>query len=231
MIREISLYSLNSRYGHINPIEKISLIFISLVFCGYTENIYIILTNIILFCVLNFVAENPLKVVKKFLYIVGTFSLFTSLTLLWQGYGLGYIATLLLRGINGSLTIAFLSLTTPINHIVFLMNKSEYLKELADIMKSMERFLILIGDDFDTSFKAMKSRVGFNGFKKSISDFGKVCGLTFKNLMMRWQEINLGLKNRCYRGKHNYNYSFEFSKVRVIGIIFYLAIMISLTLV
>ncbi|MGG7177030.1 CbiQ family ECF transporter T component [Clostridium paraputrificum] len=202
--------------------EKIGLVLVSLISCSYTENIYIILGNIVFFIILNIKAKNPFNMIKKFICITGAFFIFTAVTLLWQGNSVEYIVLLLLRILNGSLTIAFLSLTTPINHLVYLMSKFEYLRDVGDIIKVMERFISVIEDDFVTTFKAMKSRAGFCGFKNSIIDFGKVCGITFKNLIFRWREINLSLKNRCYVGKHNYNYSFKLSKVRVTFVIFYL---------
>lgn len=221
MIREIGLYSLNSSKSHIHPIEKIGLSIISLCICSYIENYYIIIINIILFIILNIISNNPIRIVNKFIIISLIFFLFTCVTLLWQGYGYEYIFLLLIRAINGAVSISYLSLTTPISHIAYIISKYKWGIEIADIIKSMERFLILIEDDFSINFKAMKSRAGFSNVKKSISDFGKVCGLTFKSLMIRWKEINMALRNRCYIGKHNYNYKFKINNVRIVFIISY----------
>ena len=49
------------------------------------------------------------------------------------GYDFIYILTLLLRGINGALSIDF-ALTTPINHIVYLMSKNKWTRNIGDIM-------------------------------------------------------------------------------------------------
>lgn len=230
MIREISLYSLNSKLYYIHPIEKMSLVIISLAGCSYTTNIYLILGNIALFIILNIIAKNPFKMVRKFLCITGAFFLFTVITLLWQKTPLDYILLLVCRVINGALTIAFLALTTPINHIVYLMGKNKWTRDVADIMKSMERFIIIIEDDFATTFKAIKSRAGFCGLKNSISDFGRTCGLVFKSLIFRWKEINLSLKNRCYIGKHNYYYKFKICKYRIILLVIYLLVVIKMSL-
>ena len=37
---------------------------------------------------------------------------------------------------------------------------------------------------FSTTFKAIKSRAGFCGFKNSVIDFGRTCGLVFKSLIL-----------------------------------------------
>ena len=226
MIREISLYSTNSRLSDIHPLEKLSLTIISLVGASYLNNNYLLITNILIFIILNNLSKNPISIINKFIIIALFFGVFTSISLWWQGYEYSYILTLLLRGINGALSISFLALTTPINHIIFLMSKSNWTRDIGDIMKSMERFIIIIEEDFSTTFKAIKSRAGFCGCKNSIRDFGRACGLVFRSLIFRWREINLSLKNRCYVGKHNYYYQFTSNKYRIILIGIYLILMI-----
>lgn len=220
MIRLINLYALNSKYAKVHPLEKVLLVFISLISCSYTENIYLIMLNIIFFSILSINAKNPFNMIKKFLSIVIIYSIFTTITLMFT-YDVKYIIVLLLRGVNGGLTISFLALTTPLNHIVYLMSKNNLTREIADIAKSMETFILVIEKDFDVTFKAMKSRGGFGSFKKSIKDFAKVCSIVMRNLFFRWKEISEGLKNRCYNGKYNYNYIFNISKKRSLLILFY----------
>ena len=226
MIREISLYSTNSRLSDIHPLEKLSLTIISLVGASYLNNNYLLIVNILIFIILNNLSKNSISIINKFIIIALFFGVFTSISLWWQGYEYSYILTLLLRGINGALSISFLALTTPINHIIFLMSKSNWTRDIGDIMKSMERFIIIIEEDFSTTFKAIKSRAGFCGCKNSVRDFGRACGLVFRSLIFRWREINLSLKNRCYVGKHNYYYQFTSNKYRIILIGIYLILMI-----
>ena len=220
MIRLINLYALNSKYAKVHPLEKVLLVFISLISCSYTENIYLIMLNIIFFSILSINAKNSFNMIKKFLTIVIIYSIFTTITLMVT-YDVKYIIVLLLRGVNGGLTISFLALTTPLNHIVYLMSRNNLTREIADIAKSMETFILVIEKDFDVTFKAMKSRGGFGSFKKSIKDFAKVCSIVMRNLFFRWKEISEGLKNRCYNGKYNYNYIFNISKKRILLILFY----------
>lgn len=226
MVREISLYSTNSKLVDINPLEKLTLTIISLIGASYINNNYLLIINILIFIILNSLSKNPISMVNRFIIIAMFFGVFTSISLWWQGYDYIYILTLLLRGINGALSISFLTLTTPINHIIFLMSKSKWTRDVGDIMKSMERFIIVIEEDFSITFKAIKSRAGFCGFKNSIIDFGRACGLVFKSLIYRWREINLSLKNRCYVGRHNYYYQFNSNKYRVVLIGFYFILMI-----
>jgi len=220
MIKLISLYALNSRYAKVHPLEKVLLVLISLIICSYTENIYLITLNIIFFIILSINAENPFNMVKKFLAIVTLFSIFTIINLIFD-YDIKYIIIVLLRGVNGGITISFLALTTPLNHIVYLMSKSSLTKEVGDIAKAMENFILVIEKDFEITFKAMKCRGGFSGFKNSIKDFARVCSIVMKNLFFRWREMSEGLKNRCYNGKYNYRYVFNISKKRMLLIFLY----------
>lgn len=228
MLREVSLYSINSRYSKIHPIEKLFLVLTSLIYCSYSKSWYLILINILFFIILNLKAGNPLKIVYKFIFAVLLFGVITSITLFFQSYEMKYILIILLRGINGAFTIAFFALTTPINHMVYIMNKWEYTRDIGDIIKTMERFIILLEGDCFISFNAIKSRGGFDGFINSIKDFGKCCGIVFRNMMIRWQEINISLKNRCYNGKHTYSYEFNLSKLRLVSIILYIFTIITL---
>lgn len=225
MIKLINLYALNSNYAKVHPLEKILVVLISLISCSYTENIYLIMLNIILFIGLSIKAKNPYNIIKKFLTIVIIFSIFTTITLIFT-YDIKYIVIILLRAINGGLTISFLALTTPLSHIVYLMSKSNFTREIGDIAKSMETFILVIEKDFEITFKAIKSRGGFSGFKKSVNDFAKVCSIVMKNLFSRWKEISEGLKNRCYTGKYNYSYNFNSSKKRGLLIILYVIVIL-----
>ena len=227
MIREINLHARINKNNSIHPLEKLMITLISLILCSYTVNIYIICINILLISVLVLRAEIPLVIVKKFLMIGLTFSLISIIPILFIGNNTS-IVIIVLRTLNGAMTISLLSLTTPLDHIIALISKSEFLRDIGDIAKSMERFLILIEDDFNIIFKAVKSRGGFNGYKKSIRDFGYVCSLVIKNLFSSWKEIKDGLNTRCYNGRHNYSFEFSINTLRVISIIIYGIISLSL---
>lgn len=221
MLREINLYSNNSKLFNIHPMEKILLISISLICCSYTENMCLIALNILLFFILNKIAQNPWRIIKKFILISLVFSISTAITMLWQGQALISIVLIILRGFNGAITLSFLSLTTPINQIVALISQHKSLRDIADIIKAMERFIILLEEDFSITFKAMKSRGGFGSFRKSLNDYGKALGLILKNIFSRWKEISLSLQNRCYKGKFNYSFDFKINKKIILSIIAY----------
>ncbi|SFB05934.1 CbiQ family ECF transporter T component [Clostridium frigidicarnis] len=228
MIREINLYAKNSKGKIIHPLEKLILIAIALVFNGYTKNINFLILNIILFSFLSYRLRNPIKIVFKFMCIAILFFVMSSITLIFT-YSIHEISIIFLRVLSGSIIISYLSLTTPLDDIIYVFYKIPIFKDLSDIAKSMERFLILIEDDFQITYKAIKSRGGFNGFKRGISDFGTMCGVVLKNLFHKWRDIDLGLNNRCYTGNISYiGIDFNLSKIRIglIAIYFILSIIV-----
>lgn len=225
MIREINLYAKISRFSYIHPLEKIVVCLISLIYCSYTKNIYMILINSIIFFILSIIAKNPFKLIRKFLLISIIFTLTTSISLIIGGIYKD-IFLIFLRGLNGSITISFLALTTPLDNIVYLLSKNRFTKDIGDIAKGMENFLMLIERDFEMTFMAMKSRGAFNGFKRGIIDTGYAVGIVFKNLIERWKDIDQGLKSRCYMGKYNYSYNFKFRIFNIIGIGIYLTFLL-----
>ena len=228
LLREINLYSSNSKLLNIHPIEKILLVVISLICCSYTKNIYLIFLNIFLLILLNVVAKNPWSIIKKFIYIALIFSISTAITMIWQGQSLEAILLIIFRGINGAITLSFLSLTTPINQIVAYISKYESIRDIADIIKAMERFIILLEEDFYITFKAMKLRGGFRNFKRSLNDYGKAFGLILKNIFRRWKEMSLSLENRCYNGNFNYSFDLKINKKIILGIAIYFFVFIIL---
>lgn len=228
MIKEINLYAKNSKGKLIHPLEKLILITIALVFNGYTKNINFLILNIILFSFLSYILRNPIKIVFKFMCISILFFIMSSITLIFT-YSIYEISIIFLRVLSGSIIISYLSLTTPLDDIIYVFYKIPIFKDLSDIAKSMERFLILIEDDFQITYKAIKSRGGFNGFKRGINDFGTMCGVVLKNLFHKWRDIDLGLNNRCYTGNVSYiGIEFNLSRIRIglIAIYFILGIIV-----
>lgn len=220
MIREVKLYASTNSIIGVHPLEKLIFCLISLVICSSTENKFLILINIGLFICLSAFNRNPYKIVCKFVVIAMTFTFISLITLVLNKDYLT-IPLLILRVLNGSITISYLALTTPISHIIMLLGKNKYTKEIGEIASSMEAFILLIEDDFTATMKAMKVRGAFSSHKESISSFGKAIGVVFRNLMRRWSEISDGLKNRCYVGKHYFANDFKFSTFNVILIIMY----------
>lgn len=223
MIREINMYAGINKMSNIHPMEKLLILLIPLLCCAYTEEYKVIMFNIIIVALLGFWSKTSGKMMRKFIYIAMLFAFGSIIPFIFeQRYGL--IMLFLLRTINGALAISIFALTTPINHLVYLMSKNNYLSEIADIAKSLETFLIILEEDFVMTLKAMRSRGEGLRYIDKLKSISKACGVVLKNLLYRWKEINEGLKNRCYVGKYHYSYDFKINYKNYIFAITYLII-------
>lgn len=221
MFKLISILSKNSRIAHIHPIEKILLAVIPIILMGFSNSIYPLIFNILVFSILHVACRSPFKIVWKFTLAAAAFASISSITLIFD-YGWYYCVVLVLRTLSSGICLSYLALTTPMDDILFLVSKNKYLRDISDIAKSMERFIMLIEDEYITLYKAIKSRNGFSSFSLKIRNTGKMAGLLFVNTMKRWQDIKDAINTRCYRGNMSYlQKEFDFSLVRMALVLFY----------
>lgn len=227
MIREINMYAGINKMTNVHPMEKLLILLIPLLCCAYTEEYKVIMFNIIIVALLGFWSKTSGKMMRKFIYIAMVFALGSIIPLVFeQRYSL--IILFLLRTVNGAIAISVFALTTPINHLIYLMSKNSYLSEIADIAKSLETFLIILEEDFTITLRAMRSRGEGIRYTDKLKSISKACGVVLKNLLYRWKEINEGLKNRCYMGKYHYSYDFKISYKNYIFTIAYVSVNIIL---
>ncbi|SHH70475.1 cobalt ECF transporter T component CbiQ [Clostridium grantii] len=221
MFRLISAYSKNSKYNLIHPMEKLILTIFPIVILGFTKSAIPLLINIAFFALLHLICKNPIKMVVKFAVTLTLFGLISTITFVFD-YGVYYSLVVVLKTLSGAMALSFLALTTPIDHIFYFTSKMNWLSDITDIAKNMERFIVLIEDEYQIMYKAMVVRGGFGDFKAKIHDTGKLAGLLFVNSMNRWREIKDSIDARCSRGYMHYSRKdFRISLVRVLGCLGY----------
>ncbi|MEG0671344.1 CbiQ family ECF transporter T component [Clostridium sp.] len=226
MLKTILAYSKLSKLTNIHPIEKILLCILPIIALSFSTKCYPLVINIIFFLGLHIVYKNPLHVVRHFVEATFIFALISSITFVFD-YGWYSTLILILKSVSGGITVSFLTLTTPTDHIFYLGSKVSFLKDISDIGKSMERFLILIDDEFHMLRKAMICRGGFHGFKAKVKDSGVIASLLFVNTLNRWKDIKNGINSRCYKGNIYYRYEeFDLSYKRIVLIIGYIMCLI-----
>ena len=208
-------YAKINRLCNVHPIEKAILFLIPIIVCGFVKNsIVILLINILTMIAIHIILKNPKTIILKFTKGILIFSIFTSISLIFD-QSIRYIAILILKSISGILSILLFTMTTPIEDVFYLGSKSSLLKDICDIAKNMIRFLILIEDEYLLLKNAMKSRQGFITVKLKVINGAKVMGFLFVNTMRRWKEISDSIESRGYRGHTVYlERKFEFSKLR-----------------
>lgn len=221
MFKLVSILSKNSKIAHIHPIEKILLAVMPIILMGYSNSIYPLIFNILVFALLHVVCKNPFKIVWKFTLATAAFASISSITLIFD-YGWYYCVILVLRTLSSGMCLSYLALTTPMDDLLYFCSKNTYLKDISDIAKSMERFIMLIEDEYIVLYNAIKSRNGFSSFSLKIRNTGKMAGLLFVNTMKRWQDIKNAINTRCYKGDMSYlQKEFDYSMVRIALILLY----------
>ena len=221
MFRLVSILSKNSKIVHIHPIEKILLAVIPIILMGYSNSIYPLILNILVFSILHVVCKNPFKIVWKFTLAAAAFASISSITLIFD-YGWYYCFVLVLRTLSSGVCLSYLALTTPMDDILYFCSKNTYLRDISDIAKSMERFIMLIEDEYVVLYNAIKSRNGFSSLSLKIRNTGKMAGLLFVNTMKRWEDIKNAINTRCYRGDMSYlQKEFDYSIARMLLILLY----------
>ena len=96
-------------------------------FGEYTEKYEVIIFNIAVMILLGFWSKVSVKIMRKFIFIALLFALSSSIPLLFERR-YERIMLMLLRAINGAIAISVFALTTPINHVVYLMSKNKCLQ-------------------------------------------------------------------------------------------------------
>ncbi|GAA0739183.1 CbiQ family ECF transporter T component [Clostridium oceanicum] len=228
MLKLISLLAKQSKLASIHPLEKMILSISPIIIIGFTQNYNIIILNILVFIILHLLASNNKKIFTKITLEVTGFALISSITFVFD-YGFYYVSIILLKSVSAGLCLSYFSLTTPIDDVLYFFSKIDFLKDMCDISKSMERFLVLINDEYIILYNSIKSRGGFESFSLKVKNTGKMAGLIFVNTMNRWKVIREALHSRGYRGYTPYlDKNFDFSLKRAILVIIYIVMLVLL---
>lgn len=214
MLKLIMALSRINRLTNIHPAEKVLLSILPIIVIGFSHTAFPIMINIIVIILLHAYSRNNKKIVTKFTLEIGAFAAFSSITFIFD-YGISYCGVILLKSLSAGLCLSFFSLTTPIDDVLLILSRHNYLRDLCDITKSMERFLVVIDEEYHILYNSIKARGGFDGVKLKIRNTGKMAGLLFINTMNRWKSIKDGLDSRGYRGYTPYlTKEFDFSIFR-----------------
>lgn len=228
MFKLVSAYAKRTPLSKIHPLEKIILSILPIIILGFSNNIVIIFINIIVLILIHIKSKNPVKIVLKFSLGIATFASISCITFVFD-YGFTFCLIIILKSLSGGLCLAYLSLTTPLDDVLYFAAKINLLRDVCDITKSMERFLFLIEDEFSILQNAMKSRGGFDSLMLKVKSSGKLSGVLFINTLRKWSEIKDGINSRCFNGYIPYmEKCYSFSVWRVLIIIGYNAFLIAL---
>ena len=205
---------------NIDPRIKLISSFVFLAVIISTENIYIPVT-IMLFMVAGILC---LKINKKVFLFRGLPAVLIAFTILitqvflygntpWftlhifgfeiYGYIEGFNRGLLLmcRVLAGISTMLFLTLSTPINKLIFAMAWLRFPKAFIEVLTITYRYIFVLFEEMSTVKNAQKIRLGYSSFDKSIKSFGTYSGIIILRTIDKSEKLYKAMKSRGYNGQ------------------------------
>ncbi|GIW48646.1 MAG: cobalt ABC transporter permease [Caloramator sp.] len=224
MLKSVDMYSRNSSARYIHPVEKMLFCIVSIVIVSNCENVKLIFINSIVIIFLHIYFKTPKRLVLKYVFGIVGFSFLSAVVYSFE-LGIGILIIILFRTLFCSLMLTLLIFTTPMDDIIGTIKGVSFLRDTAEIMEMMFRFLFVLEDELMIINKSMRSRCGFLGIKAKIEDTGRLSAVLFINTLKRYREVKDALNTRCYVGRSSSLRKFSFSPKRLAFIVLYLSIL------
>ncbi len=160
----------------------------------YTRLMSIPLTFIVLSCIMIGVEFSSRPLGKYFI----------SLHFIYAGITRNSALTavkVFFKAMAGISSLYLLSLSTPVNEIVMVLERLRLPKIFTELMHLIYRYIFIL---FDTAFRmqiSAKARLGFCGFKTSCKSFAMVAGSLFISALKKSQAYYDALLSRGYDGR------------------------------
>lgn len=123
-------------------------------------------------------------------------------------YGVSYAS--LKTGINiflksfGAVTcLYFFSLNTPMNSFLSLLRRKAP-GIFVELMELTYRFIFIVWDEAQRMHTAQASRLGYEGFRNSMSSLGELAATVFIRALRRVDRINVALESRGFEGNFDF---------------------------
>ncbi|MGB9977118.1 CbiQ family ECF transporter T component [Thermovenabulum sp.] len=204
MIKEVILYSTSSRGRLVNPLEKLIFVLTAVISSNYFNAPLPFAINFTVFLFLHLYFKTPFNKVMKLLCEIAGFYFASSLVFLADKNIKGFLIANA-KGVVNSSALTFLIFTTPVDDFLYLMSRTIFLKEIADLAKTMECFILLLEDELSLMILSAKARGGFDGFLNGIRSCAKIAALLLIDVLKRWKSIDEAISSRCFSGKIPYS--------------------------
>jgi len=204
MIKEVILYSTSSRGRLVNPVEKLIFVLTAVISSNYFNTPLPFVINSGVFFFLHLYFKTPFNKVLKLIAEIAGFYFASSLIFIADKNIKGFLIANA-KGVVNSSALTFLIFTTPVDDFLYLMSNTVFLKEIADLAKTMERFILLLEDELSLMILSAKARGGFDGFLNGIRSSAKIAALLLTDVLNRWKSIDEAISSRCFSGKIPYS--------------------------
>lgn len=236
--------------------EKFSLTLITLVICLIFNSWYLHLTVItfMTFLIL-YGARIPVRIYTRLMSIPMIFLIFSlmgvALTITnavdplmilgvntgkWTvGFtkdGIIQALKLFFRAYGGVSCLYFLTLTTPMLDVIWVLKKIRVPAIITELMTIVYRFIFVLIDSASMIYTSQECRLGYSALKKSYYSLGKLIANLFVHSFQNAQQLYVALSARGYRGNLAVlDQEYRFSKRNWIGILFVEVIFIAIAFI
>ena len=94
----------------------------------------------------------------------------------------------------------FLALNTPVTDLTMALGKLHVPKLLVELMELIYRFIFVLAETAANIRTAQDSRLGYRGFRRSVSSLGMLASMVFLRAWRKAERIYTALESRGYTG-------------------------------
>jgi len=163
-----------------------------------------------------------LRVYLHFLKIPLAFLLIGSITVLFHSYpegaavlaaipvgsrlwgfdaaALQQASTLFCKAMGAVACMYFLTLNTPVTDVTMALEKLHVPRLLVELMELIYRFIFVLAETASNIRTAQDSRLGYQGFRRSVSSLGMLASMVFLRAWRKADRIYTALESRGYTG-------------------------------
>ncbi len=250
----IDKYAYINNLKHVHPFEKAIFTFIPLLF-GLIFNILSLYMFVILSMslIIVFVARISFKFFLKILCMPLPFIIISIFTIIlnvdkspeaidygfrFYTYYIGFTKetmmnglTIFLRSYSSIMCLYFLSLTTPIIEITWILRKIGVPAIFTEILTIIYRFIFVLLETAMLMKTSQNCRLGYSNYKKSYLSLGLLVSNLFIKAYQNYKMLSLSLVSRGYTGELNVlEESYTYSSKNISLIIIYFIIITVLSI-
>ncbi len=187
-------------------VSIVTFIWISVLIFYYTEITWISYWKLLMLPV-GFLLISTVTIV--FNQWDGTSRLIWGIALKSKIYGIDELSlsfglNLILRALAAVNCMYFLALTTPMQDILAVLQRLRVPKLVLNLMELIYRYIFVLLEEAERMRKAQASRLGYQGFKRSVRSFGELLGQVFLRSYLRADKIYGALLARGFDGEINF---------------------------
>jgi len=112
-----------------------------------------------------------------------------------------FCVLLFLKTTGAVVCLYFVSLNTPMNGFFYFLRKIRFPKLFLDILELMYRQIFVIGAEASQIYVAQSSRMGYEGFKNSVTSFSELLTSVFLRSFRRVERMGYALESRGFDGE------------------------------